>query len=94
VGENPVGAEVTLPCGEERAEEALFGEGGGRVLVEVVVEAMPAVETMAREAGVACSRLGRSGGRELKMVFQDIQTAWPVAGLKNFYENSLPNALR
>ena len=58
------------------------------------MEALPVLETMAREAGVVCSRLGRSGGRELKVVCQDIQTAWPVAELKKFYENSLPNALR
>ena len=93
LGETPAGAEVTIPCGGERVEEALFGEGGGRVLLEVTAEAAPAVETQAREAGVACSRLGRTGGRELKVVCKDVQAVWPVAELKKFYENSLPNAL-
>ena len=62
-------------------------------MLEVTAEAAPAVETQAREAGVACSRLGRTGGRELKVVCKDVQAVWPVAELKKFYENSLPNAL-
>ena len=93
LGETPTGAEVTVPCGGERVEEALFGEAGGRIVVEVTAEAATAVETLAREAEVACGRLGRTGGQELKVICKDIQATWPVAELKKFYENSLPNAL-
>jgi phosphoribosylformylglycinamidine synthase len=92
-GETPAGAEVTIPCGGERVEEALFGEGGGRILLEVAAEAVTMVEALARESGVAFHHLGRTGGRELRVGCKDIQAAWPVADLKKFYENSLPEAL-
>ena len=92
-GENSAGAEVTIPCDAERVEEALFGEGGGRVLVEVNAETVTSVETLVREAGVACLRLGRTGGKEFKVACKEIQATWGVAEMKSFYENSLPKAL-
>ncbi|NDA25933.1 MAG: phosphoribosylformylglycinamidine synthase II, partial [Verrucomicrobia bacterium] len=92
-GESSSGAEVAVPCGGERPEEALFGEGGGRVLVEVNPEAVAAVEFLAREAGVGCAHLGKTSGRDLKITCKDVKASWAVAELKGFFENSLPKAL-
>ena len=92
-GELSCGAEVTVPCGKERPEEALFGEGGGRVLVEVEGSALGAVEELAQETGVPVMRLGKSGGEELKVSCGDVRAAWPVAELKKYFESSLPKAL-
>jgi len=50
-GELSCGAEVVLPCGKERPEEACFGEGAGRVLMEVEESALPGVEELARKQG-------------------------------------------
>ncbi|NBQ64553.1 MAG: phosphoribosylformylglycinamidine synthase subunit PurL [Verrucomicrobia bacterium] len=92
-GELSCGAEVTVPCGKERPEEALFGEGAGRVLVELEGSALGAVEQLAQETGVALVRLGKTGGEELKVSCGDARAAWPVAELKNYFESSLPKAL-
>ena len=79
--------------GKERPEEALFGEGAGRVLVELEGSALGAVEELAQEAGVALVRLGKTGGEELKVSCGDARAAWPVAELKKYFESSLPKAL-
>ena len=92
-GESSAGADLKIPESGDRVEESLFGEGGGRVLVEVATEAVATVETLAREAGVGCFRLGKTGGPDLKVAGHGIQAGWPVAELKREYENSLPRAL-
>ncbi len=92
-GETSAGADVVLPAGGERPEEALFGEGGGRVILELNAEAVSGVEVLAKEAQVGFTRLGQTGGRELKVVCGSIQETWPVAQLRNSFETSLPKAL-
>ena len=92
-GESSAGADVTLPAGSERPEEALFGEGGGRVILELNAEAVTVVEVLAKEAKVGFTRLGRTGGRELRVVCGSIQETWAVPELRNSFETSLPKAL-
>lgn len=92
-GENSAGADITLPAGSERPEVALFGEGGGRVLVELNSEAVSAVETLAKEAGVGFTRLGKTGGKEIKVSCGPVQESWMVAELREFFETSLPKVL-
>lgn len=92
-GENSAGATVTLPAGSERPEVALFGEGGGRVLMELNSEAVSAVETLAKEAGIGFTRLGKTGGKEIKVSCGPVQESWMVAGLRDFFETSLPKVL-
>ena len=92
-GETSAGADVILPAGGERPEEALFGEGGGRVILELNAEAVSGVEVLAKEAQVGFTRLGQTGGRELKVVCGSIQETWAVAELRNSFETSLPKAL-
>jgi phosphoribosylformylglycinamidine (FGAM) synthase-like enzyme len=93
-GDGSAGGEFKVPCGKERDEEALFGEGAGRILVELDEAAMAAAENLAKEAGVDLTRLGRTGGKELKVTCGESETGWAVAELKEFYETSLPQALR
>ena len=92
-GELSSGAEVVLPCGKETPEEACFGEGAGRVMMEVEESALPGLEELAREAGVALIRLGKSGGKELKISCGGAAASWPVAELRKYFESSLPKAL-
>jgi len=94
MGEGSAGGEVTIPCGQgERAEEALFGEGAGRILVEVEEGTVGEVERLAREAGVGCKRLGVTGGTELKIVCGSVEEKWGVRELQKLFTESLPRAL-
>ncbi|NDE85298.1 MAG: phosphoribosylformylglycinamidine synthase subunit PurL [Verrucomicrobia bacterium] len=65
-GSESAGAEADLPLGSgERAEEALFGEGGGRILLEVEEATVANIERLAKEAGVGCRTIGKTGGKEM-----------------------------
>ncbi len=92
-GEDSGGGEFKVPCGQERPEETLFGEGAGRILVEVDESSLAEIENLAREAGVGFTRLGRTGGKELKISCGEAETSWIVGHLRQDYENSLPKAL-
>ena len=92
-GESSGGLDAKIPCGQERPEEALFGEGAGRVLVEVDEAALSALESLAKEAGVPWVGLGKTGGKELKVSCGGIQNSWSVVELRKHFENSLPQAL-
>jgi phosphoribosylformylglycinamidine synthase len=93
-GEGSAGAEVAIPCGKrERVEEALFGEGGGRILLEVDEEGVTRVEELATEAGVGCYRIGKSGGANLQISCGDVREQWDVQQLSKLYQEALPQAL-
>lgn len=92
-GDSSAGGEFKIPCGKERSEEALFGEGVGRILMELDEAALPAVENLVKEAGVEITRLGRTGGKDLKVLCQGAETVWAVAELRDGFEKSLPEAL-
>lgn len=87
------GAEVTIPSGASRPEEILFGEGAGRVLLEMDEAAVVGTEGLAQEAGVAFSRIGKTGGNELRLSCGDAQASWSVAEIRKEFETSLPKAL-
>jgi phosphoribosylformylglycinamidine synthase len=92
--ESSAGAEVAIPCGKrERVEEALFGEGGGRILLEVDEEGVTRVEELAKEAGVGCYRIGKSGGANLQISCGDVREQWDVQQLSKLYQEALPQAL-
>jgi phosphoribosylformylglycinamidine synthase len=92
-GEGSAGGEFKIPCGNERSEEAFFGEGAGRILVELDDAVIAAVEDLAKRAGVEITRLGRTGGKDLKVLCQGAETVWAVAELRDGFEKSLPKAL-
>ena len=45
---------------------ALFGEGGGRVVVSVAPDAAAALESLAAEAGVPLTVIGTTGGTRIR----------------------------
>jgi phosphoribosylformylglycinamidine synthase len=93
-GEDSAGAEVTLACSQgERPEEALFGEGAGRILVEAEEETVTMVEQLAKEAGVGCHRIGKSGGADLQITCGSVKERWGVRELRKLFTESLPKAL-
>ena len=92
-GDGSGGGDFKVPCGQERPEEALFGEGAGRILIEVVEAGLAEMENLAKEAGVGFTRLGRTGGKELKISCGEAEASWTVGQLRQGYENSLPKAL-
>ena len=92
-GDGSAGGEFKVPCGKERPEEALFGEGAGRILVEMDEASVAVVENLAKEAGVELIRLGRTGGKNLKVSCHGAETVWTVAELRDGFEKSLPKAL-
>ena len=73
-GDGSAGGEFKVPCGKERPEEAVFGEGAGRILVELDEASLAAVENLAKEAGVEFTHIGRTGGKDLKVTCGDIYT--------------------
>jgi len=92
-GDGSAGGEFRVPCGKERPEEALFGEGAGRILVELDESSMPTVENLAKEGGVELTHLGRTGGKDLQVTVHGAEMIWPVAELRDGFEKSLPKAL-
>jgi len=92
-GDGSAGGEFKVPSGKERPEEAFFGEGAGRILVELDEASLAAVENLAKGTGVEFTRLGRTGGKDLKVTVAGAETVWPVAELRDGFEKSLPKAL-
>ena len=85
-----IGIMSEIPAAE-RADVALFGECGGRV----VVTCRPADAHRLRElAGeVATAPLGVVGGDMITIQVGDMHVAIPVAGAADAYERALPEAL-
>jgi len=93
-GPESAGAEADFPHGSgERAEEVLFGEGGGRILLEVDEAAVANIERLAKEAGVGCRLIGKTGGRTLRVKCAGEDVSWEVEELRGMFEGSLPRAL-
>jgi phosphoribosylformylglycinamidine synthase len=92
-GDGSAGGTFKIPSGKERPEEALFGEGAGRILVELDEASSVDVEKLAQGAGVEFTRLGRTGGKDLKVSCNGAETVWAVAELREGFEKSLPKAL-
>jgi hypothetical protein len=74
-------------------EEALFGEGGGRILLEVDEEGVTRIEELAKEAGVGCYQIGKSSGANLQISCGDVREQWNVQQLSKLYQEALPQAL-
>jgi phosphoribosylformylglycinamidine synthase subunit PurL len=85
-----LGASVTLAAGR-RADEDLFGEGGGRV----VVTCRPEVEAdlIARARGVALVRVGTVGGSRVEVQLGATQVYLELDDARTAYESALPEAV-
>ncbi len=85
-----LGAEVDLPGGR-RADEALFGEAGGRVLVTCRPEDRAALAELA--GAVPLAEIGRVGGERLTLRVRDADVTVGVGDLATAYERAIPEAL-
>ena len=87
-----IGADLAIDAGA-RADVALFGESGCRILVAVAPAQAATVRERAAAAGVACRLLGSSGGSTLRIrdhkdgaVFVDVA----LGRLRSGWEATLP----
>ncbi len=80
-----VGADVSIPAGEERPLHWLFGEDQARYLA-TAADPEP-VLAAARAAGVAAAAVGRTGGDALTV---DRRGPISLAGLRSLHEGWLP----
>ena len=71
----------------------LFGEGAGRILVEVEEETVGMVEPLAKELGVGCTRIGKTGGADFEVTCGSVKERWGVQELRKLFDEALPNAL-
>jgi phosphoribosylformylglycinamidine synthase len=94
------GAAVELAAAD-RADVALFGEGGSRILLEVAAEYVEAVQGAAAVRGVPCAVLGRVAADD-RLSFNIQRAEHPdharielsVAALRARWEGALPWAMR
>src|SRR5690606_21117164 len=87
-----LGAEVELE-GAGRLDEALFGEGGGRILLSARPEDAPRVRELAAAAGVRLRELGRVGGDALVVRAGGRTVRLAVEEARAAHEDGLPEAL-
>jgi phosphoribosylformylglycinamidine synthase len=83
------GFAITMP-GDLPAHVGLFAESASRAIVAVEERDAEAVENLAREAGVAITRLGETGGP--RMVFDDLFEV-SVAEGRAIHEGAIPRLL-
>jgi phosphoribosylformylglycinamidine synthase II len=86
-----LGASLEIPSGR-RADEDLFGEGGGRVLVSAAPDSASEFESMLPE-GISVLGRGRVEGDEITILQGAEQTSISVAKATSAYEAALPEAL-
>jgi phosphoribosylformylglycinamidine synthase II len=87
-----LGAAVEVEGGR-RADETLFGEGGGRMLLSARGEDAARVEEEGRRRGVRVRRLGTVGGEDLVVTAGGREVRLAVAEAREAYERGLPEAL-
>ena len=54
---------------------------------------MATIERLAQEAGVGCRRIGKTGGKMLRVKCGGEDVNWEVKELRRMFEESLPRAL-
>jgi phosphoribosylformylglycinamidine synthase len=85
-----IGAEVDL-AGGRRADETLFGEGGGRVILTCRPEDRAALAGLA--GAVPLAEIGRVGGDRLTVRAAGADVSLGVDALLGAYERAIPEAL-
>ncbi|MDW8106542.1 MAG: phosphoribosylformylglycinamidine synthase subunit PurL [Armatimonadota bacterium] len=94
-----VGASVDLPAEAidhvSRRDAALFGERQTRVIISAAPEHASAVAELAAAYGLACYRIGTTGGERLRIALQG-QTVidLPLADCRAAYEGAIPNLVQ
>ncbi|MDW8051553.1 MAG: phosphoribosylformylglycinamidine synthase subunit PurL [Armatimonadota bacterium] len=94
-----VGAAVDLPAEAidhvPRRDAALFGERQTRVIISAAPEYAPAIAELASVYGLACYRIGTTGGDRLRIALQG-QTVidLPLADCRAAYEGAIPHLMQ
>jgi phosphoribosylformylglycinamidine synthase len=89
----PLGAEITIDSAL-RLSALLFGESTGRAVVTYAPESQAAVEGAAKKAGVPLARLGRVGGKRLKIaVGRRVVLDEDVATLAELWKRAFAHAM-
>ncbi len=86
-----IGADVTIPTGR-RADEAMFGEGGGRVIVSCHPDHVTAIQGLAT-GGLGAKVIGTVGGGDVIVTVTGCTTRVPLSDLREVWEGSIPRAL-
>ncbi|HMM48428.1 MAG TPA: phosphoribosylformylglycinamidine synthase subunit PurL [Miltoncostaeaceae bacterium] len=88
------GATVTLPPAR-RADEALFGEGGGRFVLAVRPADIETLGALAQQhfPQVPLTRLGVAGGDRLIVNVDQTTVTLPLTAARDAHERALPEAL-
>ncbi len=86
-----IGADVTIPTGR-RADEAMFGEGGGRVIVSCHPDHVTAIQGLAT-GGLGAKVIGTVGGDDVIVTVTGCTTRVPLSDLREVWEGSIPRAL-
>jgi phosphoribosylformylglycinamidine synthase II len=93
-GPQPLGAEIYLPFNELRADITLFNESQSRCILTVRKENAHALTDVLRWRGVEAQVIGSvTAEPDLKVTLQGRTYEWPVAQLRDAWENSLPSVL-
>jgi phosphoribosylformylglycinamidine synthase len=88
-GEQPVGADITLPDDKLRDDETLFHEAPGRILVSVAPEHEAALEKLFTSRNLPVRQIGKTGGDSLAIQVRANTFRWPVADLHRRWDSSL-----
>jgi phosphoribosylformylglycinamidine synthase len=86
-----IGCDAELPA-DDRIDNALFGEGAGRIIVALEPSAVGGFEDTARRAGVSVTRIGSTGGNRLsvRVEYEDIAIDIALEELRDCREAALP----
>jgi len=89
-----LGADVDLSdIKDVRSDALLFGESHGRVVISTSDIDVVKVVERAKLMGVPAQRIGTVGGDQLKVKLLNEEYAWEIAGLHDFWWNSIGNAM-
>ena len=86
-----IGAGVAIPAGR-RADEAMFGEGGGRVIASCDPRYVADIAALAGD-GVKVTQIGAVGGDDVVVDAGGSTARVPLPDLARVWEGSIPEAL-
>jgi len=74
-----------------RRDAILFSEAQTRVILSASNEAVPAIQSMAQAHGLACYRIGETGGEEVAIAYEgEPLIRLSLQACRNAYENAIP----